>query len=241
MPTVEIHEKLLIAFTTVKEGNMDERFSDRSVVVANRRKFLSQHGLNPRMVIEGKQIHGNRILMLDEENTKMWFGINIPGVDGFITDQQEVGLLTKVADCIPVVIYDPEHHVVGSFHAGWQGTVKNIHTKGLEMMTSSYQTDPEKVLVWLGPGAHKCCFTSTDTPDQINDPDWKSFIDEKQGAWHIDLPGFIKSTYQKSGVKKDNITVDPVCTVESDQFFSHSRSKQTGETEGRILVLVKLR
>ena len=96
MPTVEIHEKLLIAFTTVKEGNMDERFSDRSVVVANRRKFLSQHGLNPRMVIEGKQIHGNRILMLDEENTKMWFEV----FDELYLDRVNKGGKKEIIDII---------------------------------------------------------------------------------------------------------------------------------------------
>ncbi len=241
MNTVELHKNIIIAYTTIADGNMDERFSDRSVIMANRRKFLNQFNLNPKTVIEGKQIHSDRILALDPENTKMWFGVNIPGVDGFVTNQTDVGLLLKVADCVPVVMYDEANHALGIFHAGWQGIVKNIHTSGLAKMTERYGTDPTKVLVWLGPSAHECCFVSTEKPNQIDDPAWSKYIAEKDGAWKIDMVHYLVDSLQSVGVKEKAITVDPQCTVESPDLFSHQRSKNTGEAEGRFLVLAKLR
>ncbi len=241
MQTVELHEKITLAYTQVADGNMDERFADRSVVMQNRRKFLNQFGLNPKLVIEGKQIGSDRILVLNEENTKMWFGVNIPGVDGFITNQNDVGLLVKVADCVPVVMYDPNKHVFGLFHIGWTGAVKNIHTKGLQGLMTSYGSDPNDIIVWLGPSAHKCCFTSQEKPEQSDDPAWNDYISDENGSWKVDLTGYIVNTLVQSGVKKKNITIDPQCTVETQEFFSHTRSKKDESPEGRFLVLAKLR
>jgi polyphenol oxidase len=241
MKKIDLHEKLIIAYTEVADGNMDERFADRSVVMQNRRKFLNQFDLNPKLVIEGKQIGSDRVLILNEENTKMWFGVNIPGVDGFVTDQTDVGLLVKVADCVPVVMYDTVKHVIGLFHVGWTGAVKNIHQKGLQALMSNYGSDPADVMVWFGPSAHKCCFTSQEKPTQIDDPAWSGFITNEKGGWQVDLIGYIADTLNKLGIKKKNLTIDPQCTVESPEFFSHTRSKKDESPEGRFLVLAKLR
>lgn len=241
MQTIDLHPQLILAHTEATDGNMDERFSDRSVVMSNRRKFFNQHGLNPRQVIEGKQIHSDRILLLNSENTKMWVGMNIPGVDGFVTDQAEAGILLKVADCVPLVIYDPTHHVMAVIHAGWQGAVKQIHLKGLTIMQNAYQTDPGEVLVWMGPSAQKCCFTSENQPEQSEDPSWKSFIESKSDGYSVDIPGYLAATFKLAGVKAKNIQVDSRCTVEDQAFFSHQRAKKTDSAESRFLVLAKLR
>lgn len=241
MQTIEIHPKLLIAHTESQDGNMDERFSDRSVVMSNRRKFFNQFELNPRLVIEGKQIHSDRILLLNAENTKMWVGTNIPGVDGFITDQPEAGLLLKLADCVPVILYDPTHHLLGVFHVGWQGAVKQIYLKGLGIMQNQFQTNPQEVLAWLGPSAQKCCYLSENKPEQIDDPGWQPYIDAKKGGYSVDIPGYILSTLKLSGLKLKNITVDPRCTVEDESLYSHLRSKNNQTAENRFLVLAKLR
>lgn len=241
MKTIEVHPKLIIAHTEVQDGNMDERFSDRSVVMSNRRKFFNQFNLNPRLVIEGKQIHSDRVLLLNEENTKMWVGMNIPGVDGFVTDQTDAGLLLKLADCVPVVLYDPNRHAMGVFHVGWQGAVKQIHIKGLGVLHSAYQTNPAEVVAWIGPAAQKCCYISEKQPDQIEDPAWKNYIETKDGTYYVDIPGFIVSSLKLAGIKAKNIQIDHRCTVEDEAFYSHLRSKKAETTENRYLVLAKLR
>lgn len=241
MKTVEIHEKVIIGYSAQVDGNMDERFADRSVVVANRRKFLHQFGLNPKMVIEGKQIHSTRILVLDNENTKMWLGMNIPGVDGFITNQNDVGLILKVADCIPLVIYDPAHHAIALLHVGWRGAVGNIHTLALTKMNETYGTDPKNVLVWVGPSAHQCHFVSPEKPEQIDNPLWFDYMKQETDGWHIDLIGFIKKSLIDKGVNDKNFKIEDICTIESQDLYSHLRSMRSAEPEGRFLVLSKLR
>ena len=156
MPQVNLHDSLLLTYSTVADGNMDERFSDRSLVMQNRRRFFHPFSINARTTIEGKQIHSDRILLLDAENTKMWYGANIPGVDGFVTNQPDSAILLKVADCVPVVLYYPEKQLIGIVHAGLKGAIKNIHTKALQIMIDKFDADAADVLVWLGPNAKAC-------------------------------------------------------------------------------------
>jgi YfiH family protein len=241
MQTIDLHPQLILAHTDSTDGNMDERFNDRSVVMSNRRKFYNQFNLNPRLVIEGKQIHSDRILLLNAENTKMWVGMNIPGVDGFVTNQAEAGLLLKLADCVPVVVYDPTHHALGLFHAGWKGAVKNIHLKGLTMMQTAYQTNPSEVLVWLGPSAQKCCFTSAETPQQLEDSTWTQFIEPKDSGYAIDIPGYLAASFKLAGIKSKHLIQDSRCTVEDESLYSNARAKHTNLPQSRFLVLAKLR
>lgn len=241
MPDVNLHESLLLAYSTKNEGNMDDRFSDRSVVMQNRRKLYNQFGINPRFAVEAKQVHESRVLALDSENISMWYGMNIPGIDGFATNQTNVVMVTKFADCVPVVLFDPENKAVATIHAGWQGTVKKIQDKGLQMLIDNYNSDPSKVLVWLGPCAQKDHYVSSERPQQLDDEAWSDFITQEKDGWHIDLPGFIKQSLKNMGVKAKNITDDGRCTVESEEFFSHIRTQNGKDGEGRFMVIAQVK
>jgi YfiH family protein len=242
MQTVDFDPTLSLVYSTAADGNMDERFSGRSVVMVNRRKILNQIGLNPRLIIEGKQVHSDRILILNDENTKMWYGNNIPGVDGFVTDQPDLGLVLKVADCVPVVMLDPNRPAFGVFHVGWQGAEKNIHLQGLQAFTDYYNTRPNEIKVWIGPSAKKCCYRSDTDPKQNDNDAWKPFITKEKNGWAIDIPGYIKQTLRDAGVKVKNMTEDKACTVESPDLFSHTVSKNDPEIpEARFVVIAKLR
>ena len=37
----------------------------------------------------------------------------VPGIDALITDEKGIPLYTSYADCVPLLFYDPEHHVAG--------------------------------------------------------------------------------------------------------------------------------
>lgn len=240
MQTVKFHKKLLLAYTEKEDGNIDTRFGNKSQVNKTRRAIFKSLKLNPYAFIEAQQIHSDRILALNDENTKMWRGQNVTGVDGFITDQTDIALILRVADCVPVVMYDPKNHAQGIFHAGWRGTMNHIHVKGLEMMVNHYDTNPKKVLTWLGPSAHGCCFVSKEKPKQLTDKSWNPYIKKRKNAYKIDLIGYISDTLKKAGALKKNVTVAPECTVDTPELYSHTRYLEKDEPEGRFAVIAKL-
>jgi YfiH family protein len=241
MIKVKLHSKLTLVYTTKEDGNIDPRYSSKDEVKQNRKLIFKELNLKPYEIIEAQQIHDNRLLSINSENGKMWRGHNVTGVDGFTTDQTDIALMLKVADCVPVVIYDPKNHAVGIFHTGWRGAVKQIHVLGLQRMTEVYDTNPKKCLIWLGPSAHNCCFISKDEPKQLSDKTWKPYIKKKKGVWHINLNQYIVDTLKKAGALKKNTIISDVCTVTSKDLYSHVRTLNSDEPEGRFAVIVKLR
>ena len=52
---------------------------------------------------------------------------------------------------MPILIYDPEHNVIGIIHAGWQGTVKRIVQNSIQFLIDQFSSDPQKLFAGIGP------------------------------------------------------------------------------------------
>jgi polyphenol oxidase len=241
MQTVELSGELLLAYTSKEDGNVDDRFSDKSLVKQNRKAIYKKLGINSFSIIEAQQIHQDRILPLNEDNTKMWRGNVVTGIDGFITDQKDSPLIIRVADCAPVVFYEPDHHILGLFHVGWQGATLDIHTKGLQLMQTIYKVDPKKVLCWIGPCAARCCYRVDTEPEQRNSEAWKGFIRKSKNEWIVDIPGYLEASLREVGILKKNLILDNTCTVESSNLFSQKRANVSDERNGRFAVIAMLK
>lgn len=240
MKTVDFDKNMLLAYSESSDGNIDYRFSPKKEVKANRDKIFTSLKLSSGQMIEGQQIHSNRILALNSENSKMWRGMNVTGVDGFVTDQKDIALMLRVADCVPVLLYDPKRSIISLVHAGWKGAVSGIHVEALAQMEKRYESVPGQVKVWLGPCIKAPCFVSEVEPDQIADPAWKPFIKKSKNHWVIDLPGYITASLVAQGINPKHIKSDPACTFETDSLYSFQKSKADNSPEGRFAVIAKI-
>ncbi len=158
----------------------------------------------------------------------------------------EGGLSLVVGDCIPVVLVDPEMKVLSLIHGGWRSLVAGILTKTIDQMVA-VGAKKTNMWVWIGPGIRPCCYRSSSKPIQADEQDWCSAITKLEGfeqekndsnsRYKIDLPKYIISSLQNNGVQKNQIIDAAICTCCSEkQFFSHVRSKRTGEVDGRFVV-----
>ena len=69
-----------------------------------------------------EQTHSDRIKKVGQEQAGMMIG----EVDGLITGDENVFLMVKTADCLPLIFFDPRQKVVGAAHAGWTGGPRRI-------------------------------------------------------------------------------------------------------------------
>ena len=72
----------------------------------------------PWPLISVSQIHSAIIHRVDRPAVRPLQG------DGLITSEPGILLGIKIADCLPVLIVDPERRAIGVFHAGWRGTAR---------------------------------------------------------------------------------------------------------------------
>ena len=98
-----------------------------------------------------KQVHSDIIHIVDSPDAAL-------RGDAFITATPGIAVAVATADCLPVLIADPENRVVAAVHAGWRGTLKRIVDKTVGEMRKSFGSDPTKLWVALGPSIHVCCY-----------------------------------------------------------------------------------
>ena len=187
--------------------------------------------------------------------------------DGVVTNVPGLLLAIKTADCVPILLADPEQQAVGAFHAGWRGTLARIVEKGVGVMRKEFGSDPANIKAAIGPGIHGCCYeVSEELRDQFEsqfeyasdlfvenfdvDPVRRKYPmlflnarapghSEVSKQLHLDLVAANRRQLLAAGVLDRNISVSPLCTAcHTDLLFSHRR--EHGKT-GRMMAAIGIR
>lgn len=161
--------------------------------------------------------------------------------DGIITNQPELPLVMRFADCTPLLYHDPVHQAIGLAHAGWRGTVAGIASAVIEAMQACYGSRPQDVQVVIGPSISQQHFQVGEEVVQALDQRFGSNAglvrrDASDGTAYVDLWQANVLDLQSVGVC--DIHVMGLCTyAQSDVFFSHRAHR--GRT-GRFGVVMSL-
>lgn len=157
--------------------------------------------------------------------------------DILITDQSDTALAVRVADCLPVLLAEPESGLVTAVHAGWRGTVAGIVKEAIQAMLE-HGAKPKNLLASLGPCIGPCCFViGSDTADALakSAADADAFITHASGI-HADLAAINRLQLLEAGLDENHIELNRACTVcETERFFSFRRD---GKCTGRQLAVV---
>lgn len=193
--------------------------------------------VEPRQIICGKQPHGTKVCRI--EKTGKTFQL-LEGYDALMTDRTDLILATFHADCVPIYLYDPEHHAIAMVHAGWRGTANGIAGISVEAMGLAYGTKPEDLCVWIGP-----CISQEGY--EVNGPVIKAceaitgrvgIQPTTSGHAKLDLAAINREILMINGVRIDKIQEDSRKTDQNPNlFYSHRRE---GKMAGRMLAWIYL-
>ncbi|MBT4482041.1 MAG: peptidoglycan editing factor PgeF [Candidatus Latescibacteria bacterium] len=203
---------------------------DRQTVDKNHNILFSLLGVDAAKAAVMEQVHGDRVSIVDSG------GISLE-TDGIITSESEVFLTVKVADCIPLLLFDPVRKVIGAVHCGWRPLVYGIAEKAVDVMTVCSGTDPGNVVAAAGPSAGPCCYdVGSDVAGRLA----HDSIIYRNGRIYADLRTELLNRLLNSGLKPANIEIIPECTVCNESlYFSHRRDgAQSGRMMGYIMMKV---
>ena len=163
-------------------------------------------------------------------------------VDGLITNETEIPLMTFHADCVPLLFIDPITSAIGLAHAGWKGTAHNLAGKMVEEMKQSFGTDPEELLVGIGPSIRECCYIIRNDVRQVFLKELpfaiKHFKDTSKNQWQLSLQNINAELLMRAGVEKSHIFDAGICTCcQSDLLFSH---RAQGTSRGTMAALLQI-
>ena len=159
----------------------------------------------------------------------------LEGIDALMTNIPGVCIGVSTADCIPIILYDPEHRAASVVHSGWRGTVANIAGVAVTSMQRAYHTRPEVLKAVIGPGISLENFEVGDEVyDQFAAAGYPmAEIARRYEKWHCRLQ------LEAVGLKPENIEVAGICTYDRcDDYFS---ARRLGIESGRILTAIMIR
>lgn len=212
--------------------NLGLNTSDEAGLVArNRAHFLSSLGWHPAQLAYSHQVHGAAILTANGP-------VQEKGYDGLATQTPGVLLGITIADCAPVLIYDPVQQAVAALHAGWRGTAAGIAAKGVRALQSQFGCQPENCLAYVGTCISSAAYEVSEEVAAQFPPICKSPKPGLPGKWWLDLKAANALQLQQAGLRPEHIEVSPFCTwADNDLYFSHR--KEEGAT-GRMLAVIGL-
>jgi YfiH family protein len=225
--------------------NLSLKAGDESVCVQENRDLLSQAvGMNLRQAAYVDQVHGDRILRFDKSQPSKP-GESLGEGDGVITNEPFSPLVILVADCLPVLFYDPVHRAIGLAHAGWRGTVSHVAAKALLSMGEAYGTKPEETRAVLGPAIGPCCYeVGEEVRKEFSSVfPWGNEVFERTfgNRWKLNLPEANTRQLLEIGMKEENLIRSEICTVEHlELFYSHRAEAFSDRSTGRVGALMML-
>ncbi len=219
-----IYESMNLGFST---GDKKEN------VFQNYKLFTESVGIDYKNVVISSQYHHKNIrIVTDDDRGK---GIireqDYEDIDGLITNRPGLALTTTHADCAPIYFYDPEHKVIGLAHAGWMGTSMDICGAMVRTMHQTFKTNPQELLVSIGPSICKDRYEVDLDVKQIFDNlhvniEEQITFRKETNKYYLDIPKINQKLMMNQGVKLENIFLSDYCTMTNmNLFFSHRGHK----------------
>jgi len=204
---------------------------DIQAVRKNRQKAFKSLNMGLASSVFCQQVHGDNVHIVATDDIGKGsndYESGISKTDAMITNLPNVFLAILVADCVPVLYFDPLHKVVGVAHAGWRGTMLNIAGKTVRKMVDEFGTNQKDILVSIGPSIGPDCFeVGKEVIVTAKENVLENFLIYKQEKTYFDLWNANREQLLLSGVSSENIKISGICTHCSEDYFSFRRDKDT--------------
>lgn len=212
---------------------------------AMRRLWCGAIGVDAERLAAAGQVHGATVLGVRREDAGQGArpGSGRVGIgDALITDEPGVALLSLHADCLPIMLVDPDRPAVAVVHAGWRGTVADIAGAAIDAMVTTFATNPDRLLAFLGPAIGPCCYeVGSEVVAGWRDragPDGEPALQATGSAFSFDLRRANRLLLTRAGVGASRIDARDICTrCAGDAWFSH---RGQGPTTGRFGAVIAL-
>ncbi|HBA47549.1 MAG TPA: peptidoglycan editing factor PgeF [Lachnospiraceae bacterium] len=161
-------------------------------------------------------------------------------VDGMITNEPGIVLVTYFADCVPLYFVDPVHRAIGLAHSGWRGTAGRMGACMVRAMQDAFGSRPEELYAAIGPSICRDCYeVSEDVAKQFKDMGESVVLPGKApGKYQLDLWLANERILEQAGIPGERIAVTDLCTCHNSEYlFSHRASGGKRGNLGAFLML----
>lgn len=202
---------------------------DEGAVATNRERLRAAMGVD---VVFVDQVHSAEVAVLEKDDELV--AARVRTADALVTRRRDVALAIMVADCLPVLLVDPETGVVGAAHAGRAGLLAGV----LENTVAAMQelgADAGRVHAEIGPSVCGACY---EVPAAMRAEAERTRpgigATTRHGTPSLDLRAGAVLALAGAGLRTEHVLSDAPCTVEDERFYSYRREQRTGRLVGVI-------
>lgn len=221
-----------------------ENFFDLGVLAGYGTKELTLDELKSlaikenKILISGVQTHSNNVVVIKKEDRIE--KVSFEDTDGLITNNKDVCLYTKHADCLSIYFYDKINKVIGICHSGWKGSFSEIGINMIKKFKEEFNAKEENLIVAIGIGI-SC--KNYEVSEEFRKDFVKKFgidivekcFEIKNDKFYFDNTTFNYLLLIKNGINRENLYLSNECTYDNKNLHSFRRDK---ELSGRNLAYI---
>jgi len=221
-------------------------FTSRDLVLrADDREWdavASSLGLDAARLLLVKQVHGVYVAIARRGRAGGWIR---PEADAIVTDDPDVAIGVRVADCAPVLLFDPAENVAGAAHAGWRGTAAGASAAAVRAMGETFGSRPSGLIAAIGPCLGRCC--GEVGPDVLAAFRAGGADEASMQAWFtpgrgdrsfLDLERANRDQLERAGLDPSRIFASGLCTKTHRERLHSYRGD--GAQAGRLLGAIRI-
>ena len=148
--------------------------------------------------------------------------------DALITSNRDIALQVKVADCMPIFIFDKKSSFFGAIHAGWRGLASGIIENSIELLKEQ-DFNLRNIKVFIGPSISKRNFEIQNDVMEYFD---SKFSIVKDGKIFLSLQEVAIDKFASYGIS--DILNTNECTYDNLNYHSYRRDKTDKRMKGWI-------
>ena len=205
-------------------------------VIINRQRLAEKVGIPLNHWVFCRQSHTDQLRKVTSHDRGRGAFDHEDGIrdcDALYTTDEDTVLAFVHADCVPVLLVEPDKHLIAAIHAGWPGTLKEITTKVIQELQIKEQINPSQLRVYLGPAVSYASSLITENIQpylekmSFNPQEFVTLFPNNQAK--IDIRGLNIKMLLDAGVQYENITnLDIDTYLNDDLCFSFQRNGVTG-------------
>jgi len=160
--------------------------------------------------------------------------------DAVVTGDKQVLIGVLVADCVPVLLYDPRMKVIGAVHAGWRGTAQQILKTAITVMHDRFHSLPQNISVAIGPSIRQCSYeVGQEVKEEVVSATGEgSYYRKERDKYFLDIASANKIQALSMNVPEKNIWQSSECTFcNPGKYHSYRYSGDCAGRQGGFIIM----
>ena len=206
-----------------------------------------------REVVTLNQVHGREVVTVRRGSREGIDQVAPQDADVLVTDDPEIAVGVRAADCVPLLMADKYTGAVAAVHAGWRGTAAGTAVAAVQALAREFGSQPEDLVVAIGPSIGPCCyevgtelvdaFAAAGHPRHLIDR-WFLALPPQRGRrdrpkLRLDVGGANRDQLVLAGVPEESIYACGLCTAMHLDVLTSYRAEK--EKAGRMAGIIRAR